>query len=263
MVLKSIIGATCACLAVVSFNISAAAISGQGTWETTLQGRDLDGDITTFEAYYDTVLDITWLADANAAGITMNWADANAWAAGLNINGYTGWRLPTVSPVNGESFSVGITTDGTTDRFYAATTTDGTDGGWRDSSGMPVSEMGHMYYVNLANLGECDPSLSIGLCFTPQPGYGLNNTGPFTNLEHVQPNNYWTNEVYHTVIDNLPRPWFFSFDAGGQTFDVNNRDAYSWAVHDGNVGVIPIPATVWLFGSGLLGLIGITRLKKA
>jgi hypothetical protein len=42
---------------------SAAAVSGQGTWETTLQGRDLDGNTTTFEAYFDTALDITWLAE--------------------------------------------------------------------------------------------------------------------------------------------------------------------------------------------------------
>jgi len=26
--------------------------------------------------------------------------------------------------------------------------------------------------------------------------------------------------------------------------------------------VVPIPATVWLFGSGLLGMIGIARRKK-
>ena len=31
----------------------------------------------------------------------------------------------------------------------------------------------------------------------------------------------------------------------------------------GQVSVIPIPASVWLFGSGLLGLIGISRRKKA
>lgn len=37
----------------------AAPIPGQGTWETTLQGRDLDGNFGSFEAYYDTVLDIT------------------------------------------------------------------------------------------------------------------------------------------------------------------------------------------------------------
>ena len=42
----------------------AAPIIGQGTWETTLQARDLDGDLTTTEAFYDTTLNITWLADA-------------------------------------------------------------------------------------------------------------------------------------------------------------------------------------------------------
>ena len=31
----------------------------------------------------------------------------------------------------------------------------------------------------------------------------------------------------------------------------------------GQVGVVPIPATVWLFGSGLLGLVGMARRKKA
>lgn len=45
----------------------AVSVSGQGTWESTLQGRDLDGNLATFEAYYDTVLGITWLADANYA----------------------------------------------------------------------------------------------------------------------------------------------------------------------------------------------------
>jgi hypothetical protein len=29
-----------------------------------LVGRDLDGDAATFEAYYDTALNIAWLADA-------------------------------------------------------------------------------------------------------------------------------------------------------------------------------------------------------
>ena len=41
-----------------------AAVSGQGTWETTLQARDVDAN-GVVDAYYDTVLDITWLADAN------------------------------------------------------------------------------------------------------------------------------------------------------------------------------------------------------
>ncbi|PIQ12851.1 MAG: hypothetical protein COW07_02885 [Hydrogenophilales bacterium CG12_big_fil_rev_8_21_14_0_65_61_21] len=50
---------------------------------------------------YDTDIDITWLADANYAMTSgydadglMNWAAANAWAAGLVYGGYENWRLP-------------------------------------------------------------------------------------------------------------------------------------------------------------------------
>ena len=33
--------------------------------------------------------------------------------------------------------------------------------------------------------------------------------------------------------------------------------------HGGNVGVVPVPAAVWLFGSALLGLAGFARRRKA
>jgi len=31
----------------------------------------------------------------------------------------------------------------------------------------------------------------------------------------------------------------------------------------GDVSAVPVPAAVWLFGSGLVGLVGIARRKKA
>ena len=40
----------------------AVPVSGQGTWEMTLLARDLDGNVATVEAWYDTLLDITRLA---------------------------------------------------------------------------------------------------------------------------------------------------------------------------------------------------------
>jgi hypothetical protein len=45
-------------------------------------------------AYYDNVADLTWLTDANATGTAMYWDDASSWAAGLDVAGVTGWRLP-------------------------------------------------------------------------------------------------------------------------------------------------------------------------
>ena len=49
--------------------IAASLISvlASGTAHAALQGRDLNGSPGSFEAYYDTDLDITWLADANLA----------------------------------------------------------------------------------------------------------------------------------------------------------------------------------------------------
>jgi hypothetical protein len=35
------------------------------------------------------------------------------------------------------------------------------------------------------------------------------------------------------------------------------------AINTGSVTVVPVPAAVWLFASGLLGLIGIAKRKKA
>ena len=33
----------------------------------------------------------------------------------------------------------------------------------------------------------------------------------------------------------------------------------AWAVHTGDVSAVPIPAAVWLFGSGLIGLVSFAR----
>jgi len=49
---------------------------------------------TDYQAYYDDAADLTWLADANAAGTAMTWQAANNWAAGLTVDGVGGWRLP-------------------------------------------------------------------------------------------------------------------------------------------------------------------------
>lgn len=85
--------------------IVSAVLASVGA-HAALQGRDLNGSPGSFEAYYDTDLNITWLADANYAQTSgydadgwMSWPDANAWAASLaftdGVNTYDNWRLPT------------------------------------------------------------------------------------------------------------------------------------------------------------------------
>ncbi|MDX2504381.1 MAG: VPLPA-CTERM sorting domain-containing protein [Gammaproteobacteria bacterium] len=55
------------------------------------------------------------------------------------------------------------------------------------------------------------------------------------------------------------------FDATQGTWEFSGQTAsdvtFSWS--SSNNTVVPVPAAVWLFGSGLIGLIGVARRKKA
>ena len=233
--------------------ILATSVSGQGTWETTLKSRDLDGNPATVEAYYDTTLDITWLAQTSSGIGSLDQASAIAWAAGLDINGIKGWRLPANTPVNGSTYVLSLSNDGSTDWGYAATTTDGTDGGWRDASGKPVSEMGHMFYVTLGNRGMCDPAVPFPAC-SIQPGSGLTNTGPFSFSD-------LTTHIFWSSVATDPMTGLgFSFNDGERALANPTLNIWeAWAVHDGDVSAVPAPATLWLFSSGLALWAGVRR----
>ena len=228
-------------IAIVSQATQAVGVSGQGTWESTLQGRDLDGDLSTFEAYYDTTLDITWLADANYAGTNMDWATANNWAANLNPynSGITGWRLPD---------TVDVGNDGAT----YTNVFQGVDYGYNITT---HSELSHMFYEVLGNTAYYDTSGN-----SPQAGYGVSNTGSFSNVQSFY---YWSATEYYAPSTNSA--WYFNLSDGGQGYSSSKFDSfYAWAVHSGDVGVsaVPVPAAVWLFGSGLLGLLGVAKRKR-
>jgi hypothetical protein len=251
----------CARSASILFGVNpvsyAAAISGQGTWETTLQPRDLDGNPNTVEAYYDTDLDITWLADTNYAQTSgfvsdglMDWQTATTWAAGLTIGNITGWKLPDTNPVNGISYNYTIGWDGTSDMVYNV----GAPG--TIYAGSTGSEMAHMFYITLGNKAAVDIN---GNAFVP--GWGLTNTGPFSNFHPDE--YYWSNTL---DARDTTAAWIFDFSDGSQaTFNCLQYFNMAWLVHSGDVGtaVAPVPEAVWLFGSGLLGLIGVARRKKS
>jgi len=211
--------------------IGAALVTGAAIWvvgspaQAELQGRDLDGDPSTFEAYYDTVLGITWLADANYAKSSgydsdgyMQWATAMAWAEGLVYGGFDDWRLPKVEPV-GPEWNYNLSNNGTTDH------------GWGITS--PHSEMSYMYYVNLGNKGYCTPDNADPSGCTEQPGWGLQNTGPFANLQ----DRYWSGTPIEAYAESV---WVFFF---GSSAYINGQqdgghpltDYFAWAVRDGDV----------------------------
>ena len=204
-------------LTVASFSSSAALV-----------GRDLDGNLSTIEAYYDDIANLTWLADANAAGTTMNWVDANNWAAGLNFSGVTGWRLAdTLQPdascdrqVSG--VSVGINCTG--------------------------SEMGNLFYNVLG--GVAGSPLTV----TSNTNYNL-----FSNVQSAA---YWSATESASNSSNAYR---FNMSDGNTGVGGKRINRFAWAVQSGSVGVsvVPVPAAVWLFSSGLIGMIGFARRKKS
>lgn len=84
-----------------------------------LQGRDLDGDVTTFEAYYDTKQNLTWLADwaySRTSGYDadgrMTWEQAKEWAHQLSftVRGVvlSDWRLPKTFDIGNDGCQVGL-----------------------------------------------------------------------------------------------------------------------------------------------------------
>ena len=124
--------------------------------------------------------------------------------------------------------------------------------------GDPVSEMGHMFYVNLANLGFCTPNDADPASCMTQVGWGLNNTsfidaltGVTVSFLHVQPDFYWSGLEY------APDPsvaWLFFFRRGGQGAGDRCNGFYAWAVRPGDVAAAPLPGTAVLMALGLLGL---------
>jgi len=243
MIKKKIAGLACILgVFIISTTVNAATVSGQGTWEITLKARDLDGNLATTEAFYDTTLDITWLADAalsktetfGVEGIVtantntkgrMEWSVVADWIDAMNFSndsaGYLGqntWRRPTILDDSSRAALLGYNPDSSR------------------------SELASLYYDTLGNSG------------------GLTNAAEFKNIQAY----YYATDT--DVANDPSKAWSMAFHGGYQYDRGKSGNLYSFAVLDGDVGVViatPIPATVWLFGSGLVSLISVAKRRKA
>ncbi len=232
-----------------------------------LQGRYLGADTSHgYDAYYDTVLNVTWLADANyantqylaapdqtafinniisgvggsitsASGVHVltasdfggmaygggDWYAAKAWAMTLNVDGYTGWSLPS---------EVGS-----------------------GSNADPANQLAYNFTVNLGltpTSGSSGSNLTLSI-----PGA---TGGVIKNLNF--PGMYWSGTEF-TLASGVANTFVAGpgFDYQGIGGEID--PGFTWAVHAGDIGVatVPLPAAVWLFGSGLLGLVSMARRK--
>jgi hypothetical protein len=232
---------------------SLATVFASGAAHAALQGRDLNGNLVTFEAYYDTDLDTTWLADANYAQTSgydadgrMTWAVANTWAANLSFfnpltnQTYADWRLPT-------------TTD--TGTAGCATANSGADCGYNVDTAS--SEMAHLYFVTLGNQSYYTTTGAVSGAFEggANPNSTLDNVGPFTNF---QSDYYWSDTEY------APDPsdaWVIVTYDGYQGGVDKLYSFYALAVSPGDVAAVPEAETYALMLAGL-GLVGFAARRR-
>ncbi len=185
------------------------------------------------EAVYDTDLNITWLADSNAATGSvyddgspsighdnssptdgrMTWLKATQWADSLTVGGFSDWRLPTSDP-NCIKFNC------------------------------TGSEMGHLFYDELSGtenssiLNSADPDLAL---------FSINTK-----------THYWSTATDRSTLPNHIAG-LFVFSNGEQLYVPKDHEWSAWAVRSGDVINLPEPVTFWLVGGGLLVLLRFKR----
>jgi hypothetical protein len=230
------LGAVCGCAFALAVSISAnAALVDRG------------GGLI-----YDTALNVTWQSNANLAagntfgvsGInpdgTMSWTTAQQWIAAMNTAnylGYSSWRLPTTAVPDPSSPTV------------ATGTSCGTQSSIPYGYNCTGSELGELFYNELgAQWGGSVP--------TGNPNYSL-----FQNILSDYNNYPLTNFWSGTDAPDSSYAWLFQFSNGFQTYTQKFSQQSAWAVMSGDVAAVPLPAAIWLFGSGLLGLIGVAGRK--
>lgn len=200
-----------------------AASLFSGAAHAALEGRDLNGSAGSFEAYYDTDLNITWLANADVNGL-MTWDAATTWAANLSftdgIHTYADWRLPTT--------------------LQPDVTCAVQSGGESSGYGCTGSEMGHLFYIEFG--GHVDDSRFHSF-------YGSEYWSETERVSEIGPR-AWTFA-------------FYANSGGGYQAHYGEGGVFhALAVSNGDIAAVPEVDTWTMMLAGLGGVVLMARRRR-
>jgi hypothetical protein len=176
---------------------------------------------------YDDVLNVTWLKDINYAQ-TSGFDDDGA----MSFDDAQAWAqsLNYFDSVRNRSYS-----------GWRLPSMDVNGDGQFIDCGLNIAacadnELGHLYYID---------------------GVSTTAPNPFFNIQPSAYNVYWSTTPFD---DN--RNYVFLFNG---LYDLRDTQfsAWTWAVHDGDISAVPVPATAWLFVSGIVGLFSFGRRRRS
>lgn len=279
-----------------------AAPQTEGTWRTTLQARDLDGNLATTEAYYDTVLNVTWLADANYAqtvSAANNGVLITLPKSLLNLvpNSFSPEWDPRIieglAPWEDSDFVVRPDLSDLVASNYTTVKPDNGKLTWETAKSWLASlRLGGVSGWRLPNVVAAEGISPYG----DEPGGGYDISAPSNELAHlvhvtlgnsssceggkvncgrlgersfqsgpfinVQPDLYWSNTVSPSDY-----PWadfVFSYDmrTNYQGTQLEGQELHAWALHSGDVGVAIVPEPGTLPLYALGGLLMLAAVRR-
>lgn len=259
MAIKSLIGATCACLAVVSISGNAALIAtttvntGGGVCDFEIAGESVVDASASSQCVIQNTSSIQ-IDDGSGGQISFNATMAliassqRAWTIGITSPNYTGSRALFSNQDNGNTtigVSMGISdiqetiTNPPSERLITRV---------RDTSFDFLS-------IDVSELLNATSQITPITFYGQQLGGGLVSstvaldgvfgleTFLFGDIFRGVTSITWAQEADYHQFDNI----VFDNVMGTVDFSVQT--------------IVPIPSAVWLFGSGIIGLIGIARRK--
>jgi hypothetical protein len=176
----------------------------------------------------------------------------------------TGWSLSNEAKLAETGGAAGWSW--TTDLGNVITSTEAVSSTEGDRFGITFGNFDAFAQTNIATAGDyyisVDANALTGTAFV-NPGFNEDLTDGAFQL--FADGAFSPNMNVTTTDDWMTFTWTATLSEGDIDFGLRTTQPgiYSIAFDDFRITLVPVPAAVWLFGSGLIGLIGVARRKKA